>query len=112
MKNLTVKDISHGREVDVRVWADVNPMSRSQLGRFDVIEEDKGPISLRAAEGSTRPTEKPSIFRALASIVSSIAGVESLRLQTGSLASIQLMAAGIPLKLERLTAASTVLTVN
>jgi hypothetical protein len=34
-----------------------------------------------------------SIFRALASIVSSIAGVESLCLQTGSVASTQLMIA-------------------
>src|SRR5229473_8248353 len=70
----------------------------------------KGPISLRAAEGSTRPTEKPSIFRALASIVSSTAGVESLRLQTGSLASIQLMTTRTAPKPERPTTASAVFT--
>src|SRR5215510_4435594 len=51
-----------------------------------------GPTSLRAAAGSTRLTEIRSIRRALGSITISIAGVESLRLHTGSAASIQLMA--------------------
>src|SRR5215467_5087360 len=69
--NFAVEQIRDGSEVDVRMWADINTLSDTELDAT-WSKKMKGPTICLTREGSTRRTSKPPRSRARGTITVSI----------------------------------------